>query len=465
MNFAGTVAGQGQQSHVEKIAEDADKLSISLSEVIDVVDDLSGHVKRQGEDFTELKQSADTVSKMSEHIAHSTDDALEVIRDARGTVESSQGQIQTSLGEIRSLATMVTNMEKQLSGLREALTQVGKVAKEIGAIAGQTNMLALNATIEAARAGALGKGFAVVASEVKALSRKTAEATSGIEGTLRALNDQAQKLINESAAGSAKAAAVADSTDSIASVMSTIREAMDRMEAQSREINTDAATISDGINNIDARLASMTAGVYQTSTRLESAQERIQVVRKLGESLLGTTAEMGLENSNTPYILAAQEVSAKVIDAFERGLETGQITERDLFDENYSQVPGSNPPQYLTRFTEFCDRVLPPIQDPVAARLNAMAVCSVDRNGYMVSHQPQYSKPQGPDPVWNAANCRNRIKFNDYTALAAAHNRKPILLQTFNRKMGDRTLTVKDASVPIIVKGRHWGALRVVFST
>jgi methyl-accepting chemotaxis protein len=464
MTFAGAAPAMDQSSMIEKIADDAGKLSIGLSEVIDVVDDLSGHVKRQGEDFTGLKESADTVAKMSGHIAANTDEALDVIQEARGTVESSQGQIQSSLAEIRALATMVTNMESQLSGLREALIQVGKVAKEIGAIAGQTNMLALNATIEAARAGALGKGFAVVASEVKALSRKTAEATSGIETTLRALNDQARKLIDESAAGSAKAAAVADSTDAIAAVMSTVRSAMDRMEAQSRDISQDASAISDGINSIDSRLANMTAGVYQTSARLESATDRIQVVRKLGENLIGTTAEMGIETENTPYIKAAQETAAKVIEAFERGLDERQISENDLFDETYQQISGSNPPQYLTRFTAFCDKVLPPIQDPVAARLSAMAVCSVDRNGYMVSHQPQYSKPQGSDPNWNAANCRNRIKFNDYTALAAAHNRKPILLQTFNRKMGDRTLTVKDASVPIIIKGRHWGALRIVFS-
>ena len=67
--------------------------------------------------------------------------------------------------------------------------------------------------------------------------------------------------------------------------------------------------------------------------------------------------------------------------------------------------------------------------------------------------------------MWNAANCRNRIKFSDRTAMAASQNRKPILLQTFNRKMGDRTVTMKDASVPVIVRGRHWGALRVVFAT
>jgi len=451
---------------IEKIADDVSQLSIGMSEVIDVVEGLGNHIQQQDDDFRSLKSETDKVATMSEHIADSSQQALGVIRTARQTVEGSQDTIQVSLGEIRQLASMVTGMESQLSGLRAALARVGVVAKEISAIAGQTNMLALNATIEAARAGELGKGFAVVASEVKALSRKTAEATQGIEATLRDLNGQAQKLIEETAAGSARATAVADSTDAIASVMSSIRSAMDQIERQADDISTDAGAISQGVNGIDDRLASMTQGVGQTSDRLTKAKDRITHVRNLGESLIGTTVELGVETRDSPYIAAAQETAAKVAAAFEAGLARGEISESDLFDEHYQQVNGSNPPQFLTRFTTFCDKVLPPIQDPVASLLaNSMAICSVDRNGYMPSHQPQYSKPQGPDPVWNAANCRNRIKFSDYTALAASQNRKPILLQTFNRKMGDRTVTVKDASSPILVKGRHWGALRVVYST
>jgi len=455
-----------ERSNLEKIADDAGQLSVGLSEVIDVVEELTGHVARQGEDFNDLKQSAGAVAELSSHIASTADLARHVIGEARTTVESSQEQVRSSLGEIRELAATVTGMEAQLSGLREALARVARVAKEINSIAGQTNMLALNATIEAARAGDAGKGFAVVAGEVKALSRKTAEATAEIDATLKALNQQAQKLIDDSTEGAARAASVASSTDSIASVMETVSSAMYEVDVQARGISDDATAIDQGVGSIDGRLADMSAGVLQTSTRLETAGKRILHVRDLGESLIGTTAELGIETVDSPYIRAAQEVGAKVIAAFEAGLAKGEITQADLFDENYVQVPGSNPAQYTTRFTAFCDRVLPPIQDPVAASLkNCAALCSVDRNGYMPTHQPQYSKPQGSDPVWNAANSRNRIKFSDRTAMASSQNRKPILLQTFNRKMGDRTVTMKDASVPVVVSGRHWGTLRVVFAT
>jgi methyl-accepting chemotaxis protein len=450
---------------IEKIAADAGQLSLGLAEVMSVVDELTTQVRGQTTDFNELKHSASEVALVSSRIAGTAEQARGIVGEARRTVDDSRGRVQRSLAEIRDLAGTVTGLEHQLSGLREALARVARVAKEINAIAGQTNLLALNATIEAARAGAAGRGFAVVANEVKALSRKTAEATTEIDATLRSLNDQAQKLIRESAAGIAKAAAVAESTDAIAAVIDTVGAVMVRVDEQAHGISQDANTIDGGVAAIAGRLTDMVTTVGQTDRKLAGASERVTVVRNLGESLIGATAELGVESADSKYIRLAQDTGAKVTAAFEAALARGEMTEADLFDDNYRKIPGSNPAQYLTRFTEFCDRVLRPIQDPAAASDQRIAaLCAVDRNGYMPTHQPQYSKPQGSDPLWNAANCRNRIKFDDRTAVAASSNRKPILLQTFHRKMGDRNVMMKDASTPIIIRGRHWGALRVVFS-
>ena len=86
---------------------------------------------------------------------------------------------------------------------------------------------------------------------------------------------------------------------------------------------------------------------------------------------------------------------------------------------------------------------------------------AVDRNGFLPTHNVKYSHPQGNDPVWNNANCRNRRIFNDRTGLSAARNRKPFLLQTYRRDMGGgQFLVMEDLSAPILVKGRHWGGFR-----
>jgi methyl-accepting chemotaxis protein len=86
----------------------------------------------------------------------------------------------------------------------------------------------------------------------------------------------------------------------------------------------------------------------------------------------------------------------------------------------------------------------------------------VDRNGYLPTHNRKYSQPQGADPVWNNANCRNRRIFNDRTGLRAGRNTEPFLLQTYRRDMGGgQFVMMKDISAPIIVQGRHWGGLRI----
>ena len=84
--------------------------------------------------------------------------------------------------------------------------------------------------------------------------------------------------------------------------------------------------------------------------------------------------------------------------------------------------------------------------------------------GYLPTHNPNYRLPQGPDPVWNNANCRNRRLFNDRAVKKVAANTRPFLLQTYRRDMGGGNFVLmKDVSSPIVVHGRHWGAFRMGF--
>ena len=72
------------------------------------------------------------------------------------------------------------------------------------------------------------------------------------------------------------------------------------------------------------------------------------------------------------------------------------------------------------------------------------------KGGYLPTHNPNYRLPQGPDPVWNNANCRNRRLFNDRAVKKVAANTKPFLLQTYRRDMGGGNFVLmKDLSSPI----------------
>jgi methyl-accepting chemotaxis protein len=157
---------------------------------------------------------------------------------------------------------------------------------------------------------------------------------------------------------------------------------------------------------------------------------------------------------------AARQISGLLDDT----IDNGGISAEVVFSTAYQPIAGTEPQQYLTGYTELFDRLLPPIQEAVLQKEARIDFCvTVDRNGYLPTHNMKYSQTQRPgETTWNTANCRNRRIFDDFTGIAAARSRAPALVQTYRRDMGGgRFLLMKDVSAPILVHGRHWGALRL----
>ncbi|MEO1090305.1 MAG: methyl-accepting chemotaxis protein [Pseudomonadota bacterium] len=158
--------------------------------------------------------------------------------------------------------------------------------------------------------------------------------------------------------------------------------------------------------------------------------------------------------------------AAQIEQRLEAALAAGDVSLDVLFDSDYRPVEGSDPQQFVTRFTALCDRLLPPVQERVKDDDPRIVFCAaVDRNAYLPTHNAVFSQAQRPgDPTWNAAHSRNRRKFDDRAGLAAARNTKPLLLQSYHREMGGgRFVMLKEVDAPITVRGRHWGGLRLAY--
>ena len=150
----------------------------------------------------------------------------------------------------------------------------------------------------------------------------------------------------------------------------------------------------------------------------------------------------------------------------EDALRTRTIAVAELFDEQYRPIPGTEPAQHTTRWCELADRLFPQVQERVLEMSEKVVFCiSVDRNGYVATHNKACSRPQRPgDVAWNTAHSRYRRIFDDRTGLASARNTRPFLLQTYRRDMGGgQYVVMKEAAAPIAVNGRHWGAVRLAF--
>ena len=450
---------------IADIATEAGTLGIEIADVAGHVEDVSGRINKQAEVFAQLRETGSRMTSSTERIAAASIVARQVTERARHDVAASHDRVQQSLDDIHALVDSVGGIETQVVGLREALDRVGKVAKEIYAIAKQTNLLALNATIEAARAGEAGRGFAVVAGEVKALSTKTSEATAEIDSTLKYLNDQAQRLMGESAVSASRARAVSEGTTAIGAVIDTVGRAMAELHSETDKIDNASSDIALNCRELEREIGDLAVGVQLSNENLAQARDRIHNLLGMSERLIGVTAELDVDTVDTPFIRMAKEAAARIATRFEDGLSRGEVSESDLFDRQYQPVTGSDPQQYMARCTSFCDRVLPEVQEETLTRSGRVVFCvAVDENGYLPTHNRAFSQPQGRDPVWNAANCRNRRIFNDRVGLAAGKNVKPFLLQTYRRDMGGgKFALMKDVSAPIMVRGRHWGGLRIAY--
>ena len=209
----------------------------------------------------------------------------------------------------------------------------------------------------------------------------------------------------------------------------------------------------------------LATGVDLSSTDLKQADGRVAKLLEISEELIAMIADSGVETSDGPLIRVVVDTAKTISSAFEAAIARGEISIQKLMDEKYREIPGTDPKQYLTDYVEFTDRILPAIQDPIQKSDPRIVFCVAwARGGYLPTHNPNYRLPQGKDPVWNNANCRNRRLFTDRAVKKIAASTKPFMLQTYRRDMGGGNFVLmKDLSAPIFVQGRHWGAFRMGF--
>ena len=429
------------------------------------VQQANGEVKNLGQDFHELVEAASETQAVNETIRQAITGAEAVVETADATTTRSKEAFLQARNEIEQLMAAVSGIANQLQGLTTALESVRHVSADIQAIAKQTNLLALNATIEAARAGEAGKGFAVVAHEVKQLAGQTAKATEEIETTINGLNTETEALIALGQDAVTKVEGVDKSTHYLGDVVEELSQALGGVRESSATISGSVSAIENSTMTVTNKVDWMEAGVERGVALLDGAATRISQVMEQADELMGLSAMSGVETRDTPMIKAVVERASDISALFEKAVADGNISLADLFDANYRTIPGSNPEQVMTKFTEFTDRTLADLQESVLELSEDIVFCAaVDRNGYLPTHNAKFSKPQGEDPDWNMANCRNRRIFNDKVGLGAGRNQKPYYLQTYQRDMGAGNMVLMvDVSAPIWVQGKHWGGLRLAY--
>lgn len=197
-------------------------------------------------------------------------------------------------------------------------------------------------------------------------------------------------------------------------------------------------------------LAALLAAPALSTAVAQPAAAPARAVEPAGESLTPQDREV---------LAAAEQLASDASQAIEQWIITQAATEDKVFARLYFPITKTDPQKFNTPYDALADRDLVGPEDKALARSNAMQYAIVtDINGYVPAHNTRFAQPLSGVTATDYVNNRTKRMFGDPNSLAAARSETKYLVQRVKLETGDM---ISDLSVPITVRGKHWGCARI----
>ena len=380
---------------------------------------------------------------------------IEEVGSHSETNRAAIGRAVVSLNAARDRSQAVAGVA---SSLKQKADDIKRIAVMVQEIAAQTNWLALNAAIEAARAGEMGRGFAVVADEVRKLADRTANATADITATATSIGSDTAEAAHGMIEVSEGIRQSADDMLQVGENYHSVIKLMDKATEIIRTVSAQTVTNSAQIQDVSAYIADLDGEAANVQKVMTGVSDQIQDLLIIGEQMHEHLMEVNVDSVHMRIFEAARAAAYRIQTLFESALSSGKLSEADVFDQSYQQIPNTNPPKFHTRYDAFSDRSFPEVQEPLLDIPGVVYAGAVDANGYFPTHNRKFSQDLTNDYENDLANNRTKRMFQDRTGIKCARNQRKFLLQTYQRDTGE---IMHDLSVPIRIRGKHWGGFRV----
>lgn len=444
---------------IASLSAGADANAISAAEVSHAADQLKSRLDRQ---VNETAQMADYAEQITETVRQSAEQASQATTMSRRASElSSSGRqaLSEAIEDVRKVHEQSNEALRQIQELNDKSEKIQGVTSVIQGIAEQTNLLALNAAIEAARAGDQGRGFAVVADEVRQLAGRTSQATGEVADTLQAIRADTGVIVS-------RIETLASSIESGLESVETVGERLNEIRAQSEQVEQQVASIATGDQHNEESLKQMFQAIATLRDEISESDSSVQSLATQAASLMeiaeNANAAFALHSEasyHRPFYRQAREGADRIGALFEAALKDGKLTEAQLFDSKREPIARTEPQKYHSGFDRFTDQHLHAIQEPIKDAHDALVFAiATAPDGYVPTHNRAFANEPTGDPAVDLVKSRSKRLFNDRTGARCGNHQQEMLLQTYRRDTGE---IMHDLSVPIYVKGRHWGGFRL----
>ncbi len=241
------------------------ELSTIISHVIDESSSLSNASTGLNAVSRELLETSGNTSAKSHAVASAAEELSSTLNSIAAYVEQAASNVTLVASASEEMTSTVNEISKNAGVAKSIIAktvtgfnQVGEVVDELGSaasevdmvtdeirsIADQVALLALNAKIEAARAGEAGKGFAVVAQEITDLAAAAGNSTLAVDEKLRWMQD---KAVNTAEGIKTLTNTVNDSEEAITAIAAAVEE----QAITTHEIADNIAQVAEGFANVN----------------------------------------------------------------------------------------------------------------------------------------------------------------------------------------------------------------------
>ncbi len=269
-----------------------------------------------------------------------------------------------------------------------------------------------------------------------------------IYGSLGKLSDASNNLIN---AGKVQRTASQIELQSISKILDNIKSFFELVNKQ-----------EDDIKNLESVFNNLKNITENTITSIKDTTDNTKYTAQEVGRLFGDISYFSVGGRIDKIRTIMSNTKMEILETIKNSIDKKLISYDDLFDTNYIYIPDTNPKKYHTKYDQWTDEYILPIEDKYKnSDENIVFLVIQDANCYLPTHNSIYSKPLTGNYEQDLTNNRTKRIFNDPVGKNCSQNTdKEFLIQSYIRDNGD---ILFDISTPLYLNNKHWGCIRAGF--